>query len=199
MVAGVLQHKEKCGVVIWGDLVMRNIATICMIAVVSLSGIPTAQAVRRVVPQSGYGRTRRNPFPTAQAAQRSLSREPFVSVSFKPDEIDLGSLKPTVDGLPAQLKAHIIANCPHQIEVSFTPFKGKRGHTIPANETIVTINKVRVPVGRDRVPIITSDIPTPRNGVEIPLELRFHVDAARLYPMGQYEGTLAFTVTAASP
>lgn len=178
---------------------MRSVATICLIAIVGLGGIPTAQAVRRVVPRSGHGRTRRNPFRGAQGAQRSMSWKPFVSVSFKPEQINLGGLGPGADGLPAQLKAHVVANCPHQIAVSFKPFKGKRGQKIPADETVVTINNVRVPVGRDRVPIITSDIPTPRDGVEIPLELHFDVDAARLYPMGRYEGTLAFTVATASP
>jgi len=156
---------------------MKTVTMICVMAMVcfSISGI--AQAVRPALPPR-------------------VSVEPFVGISFTPDSLDLGTVSPVgFKNLSAKLQARIVANCSHQVEVSFMPFKSK-GHdaTISPKHTTVEINGVEIPVAGSGVAIFRSAKPTPPGGVEVPVDIKFSARSLILYPAGQYKGSLVFTV-----
>jgi hypothetical protein len=121
--------------------------------------------------------------------------EPFIRISFKPDTLDLGA--PSLDGnysQPVQLKAHIVANCPHQVKASFETFKWVRGGgSIRPEHMSVIINGVNVPINKAPVSIISSSKPTPFGGVDVPVDVKFKLDSL-MYPAGAYKGALKLTV-----
>jgi len=166
---------------IWGDKTMKKVVMICVMAVVWFGLTGTVQAVRPVMPPMMIPV---KPF------------EPFVSISFKPDMLDLGII-PHRGSLLTKLEAHIVANCPHQVRASFEPFAQQRGRvSIRPEDMSVVINGVDVPVSRTAVPIISSVKPTPAGGVDVPVDMKFSLANSVRYPAGQYEGTLTFTVMA---
>jgi len=124
--------------------------------------------------------------------------KPFVSISIKPDQLNLGTISTRTPGsLPAKLEAHIIANCPHQVRASFAPFTQKCGRvSIRPKDMSVEINGVDVPIARRTVPIIRSVRATPKGGVDVPVDVKFSLANAVRYPAGPYEGALIFTVMA---
>lgn len=121
---------------------------------------------------------------------------PFVEISVNTEEIDLGVLKyANVDNMKAKLKAHIVANCPHIVEASFEGFRHiDTLDMIRPEDTSVIINGSRVSVESSGVIILSSQIPTPKGGVYVPLELDLGVQNAMSYPGGEYKGTLFLTV-----
>jgi len=166
---------------IWGDKTMKKVVMICVIAIVWCALATSAQAVRPVT------------------SPMVVPAKPFVSISFKPDKLDLGTIPPAAHGsLPAKLEAHIIANRPHQVKASLEPFEQKRSRvSIRPKDMSVVINGVDVPIAGAKVPIISSLKPTPRGGVDVPVDVKFSLASPLLYPAGSYEGTLIFTVMAA--
>ena len=159
---------------------MKKIWVICVMAAVCFGLTEVVQAVRPVM-----------------FSGRSL--EPFVSVSIKPDKLELGTILPKTSGsLPGKLEAHILANCPHQVRVSFEPFAHQRGRIpIRPEDMSLVVNGVNVPMAGKKVTIITSMKPTPAGGVDIPVDINFTLANALRYPPGLYEGNLIFTVMAA--
>jgi hypothetical protein len=51
-------------------------------------------------------------------------------------------------------------------------------------------------VGIGRVPIATSHVPTPRGGVQVPIEVQVGLKRWTSYPAGRYGGNLVITVMA---
>ncbi|KPL25110.1 MAG: hypothetical protein AMJ75_02040 [Phycisphaerae bacterium SM1_79] len=124
--------------------------------------------------------------------------EPFVTMSIASGELDLGEVSnPGINSLAGRLTAHIVANCPHRVEASFTPFiRRGGGGTIPAEDTSVRINGVSVPITGHGVPIVSSVEPTPAGGVDVPIDLEVTVGSVWQYPAGAYTGTLVLTIMA---
>jgi len=166
---------------IWGDKTMKKVVMICVMAAVWFGLATSAQAVRPVTPPM------------------VVSAKPFVSISVKPDKLDLGTITPgTLGSLLAKLEAHTIANCPHQVKASFEPFEQKRSRvSIRPEDMSVVLNGVDVPIAGAKVPIISSVKPTPRGGVDVPVDMKFSLANAVRYPAGSYKGTLIFTIMAA--
>jgi len=160
---------------------MKRIVTGCVMAVTCFGLTGVVQSVRPVVP----------PPPLR------VSAEPFVGISVKPDKLYLGTVSPlSCDNLPAKLEAHIVANCPHQVKASFTAFKrGRSGVSIDPKHASIVINGVNVPVAGSAVAVIKSDSPTPPEGVDVPLDIKFAVGGALHYPAGPYKGNLVLTIT----
>jgi len=172
----------------WGDKTMKKLVMICMMSVVFLGFTGIAQAVRPVMP--------RMLFPD----------KPFVKLSVKQDRLDFGMV-PSIgrrrsrrsSSSQAQLEAHIVANCPYQIKASFEPFKRVRGHfSIRPEHMSAEINGANVNIAGKAVPIITSMKPTPKGGVDVPVDIKLSLADAAMYPAGPYKGTLIFTVTTMS-
>jgi len=172
---------------ILGDKTMKKVVMICVMAVVWFGLTGVVQAVRPVMPRfHGNMVIPVKPF------------KPFVSISITPDKLYLGTILPmSLGSLPAKLEAHIVANCPHRVKASFTPFAQQRGRvSIRPEDMSVVINGVDVPIAGEKVPIISSVEPTPREGVDVPVDMKFSLANAVQYPAGPYEGTLIFTVMA---
>jgi hypothetical protein len=125
---------------------------------------------------------------------------PFITVSVKPEKIDLGAVRPVgLQGLPAKLTAHIVANCPHHVEASFEAFTQEGGGgSIRPEHTSIQINGVDVPVAGRGVPIASSTRPTPVGGVDVPLNLNVSVTNVLQHLPGTYRATLLLTVMAGS-
>jgi len=177
---------------------MKKVVMICVMAAVWFGLAGSARAVRPVMPP--------------MMPPIVVPAKPFVSISVKPDKLDLGII-PHRDSLPAKLEAHIVANCPHQVRASFAPFAWQRDRvsirqrgrvsirqrgrvSIRPEDMSVVINGVDVPIAGAKVPIISSVKPTPPGGVDVPVDMKFSLANAVRYPAGPYEGTLTFTVMA---
>jgi len=160
---------------------MKKVVMICVMAGVWFGLATSAEAVRPVTPPM------------------VVPAKPFVSISVKPDKLDLGTIPTSCLGSsPAKLEAHIIANCPHQVRASLEPFEQKRSRvSIRPKDMSVIINGIDVPIAGAKVPIISSVKPTPRGGVDVPVDMKFSLANPLLYPAGPYEGVLIFTVMAA--
>jgi hypothetical protein len=122
----------------------------------------------------------------------------FASVTVTPGEVDLGTVPfPGLDTcrMPARLEAHIVANCPHYVAVSFGGFTRTRdGDSIPAENVSIAVNGVNVPVNGRRIPIASSFKATPKEGVDVPVDIEFELKQGVKYPAGRYQGTIAFLV-----
>jgi hypothetical protein len=158
---------------------MKKVTMICVTAIVCFSISGMVQAVHPAMPPN-------------------VSAEPFVGISFTPDSLDLGTVSPVgFKNLPAKLQARIVANCSHQVEASFEPFKSKNHNaTISPKHTTVEVNGVEIPVAGSGVAIFRSAKPTPPGGVEVPVDIKFSARSLILYPAGQYKGSLVFTIMA---
>jgi len=156
---------------------MKRSVVICVLAVVlvGLAGV-------------GQARIRRGRFVAG------LPVEPFAAVSIKPDELDLGEVRPSgLDSLSGRLTAHIVANCSYHVEASFAPFTGKGGTILPKHTSMV-INGRNVAAGGAPVSVTSSSKPTPVAGVDVRVDLKVTVDRAFEYRAGTYEGTVIFTI-----
>jgi hypothetical protein len=164
-----------------GEKAMRNLVVICAVALNGLGLSGVASAVRPV-------------------REGILPIGPFASVAITPSEIDLGMIRfPGLDksGTPTKLKARIVANCSHYVAVSFGGFTHTHdGDRIPDENVTVMVNGISIPVGGRGIPIVDSLKPTPKEGVEIPVDVEFGLKRWVSYPSGKYRGILAFTVAA---
>jgi len=125
---------------------------------------------------------------------------PFVSVSLPRTPIHLGDVYgPGLKRIGAELKAHVVANCPYHVEASFQGFRHQGGAVaISPKHLTVAINGKEVPVGTGRVPIAQSSKPTSSGGVDVPVDLQVGVTGLVSYPAGRYTGALVITVMAGS-
>lgn len=182
---------------------MKRLVVICVIAVVLLGLAGAGQArIRRG--RAGHEIKLRGP-----AGQEIDLRgpvvvcvpdcpvepvKPFIAMSITPDELDLGYLaRSGPGGLSGELTAHIVANCPYNMEVSFAPFTGKSGPILPKHTSLV-INGREIAVNGQPVSIASSSKPTPVKGVDVRVNLEVTVDMAFLYQAGAYKGDLTFTL-----
>jgi hypothetical protein len=156
---------------------MRNIVVICALACFGFNEVASA-----------FGPVRKS----------GLTSGKFASVTITPSEVDIGIVRfPGLEksGMPAKLEAHIVANCPHYVAVSFGGFALTRnGDSIPAENISVAVNGINVPVNGRHVPIASSFRPTSEEGVDIPIDVNFELKRGK-YPFGKYKGTLAVLVT----
>jgi hypothetical protein len=155
---------------------MKTLAVICAMAVVWLGSAGAVHAARpaiAVVPPA----------------------VPFAEISVTPDKVELDEA-PEPGGFSGSLKAHIVANCPHQVKVSFAPFKPEDGGIgIRPEHTSVAINGTAVPAGGAGVAIVSSPMPTPAGGLDVPVHLQVTVANLWQYAAGTYKGTLSLRVT----
>lgn len=121
---------------------------------------------------------------------------PYVAVSIPKKPLYLGEVcGPALKEVGAQVTAHVEANIPYHISASFDGLRhqGSRVAISPKHLT-ATINGKDLPIGTSRVPVVSQG-PTPRGGVNIPLDLQVGVKPVASYPAGRYRGTLVITVT----
>ncbi len=123
--------------------------------------------------------------------------QPFVIVSIPDKPLNLGQVcGPNLKQVGAQVTAHVVANYPYVISASFSGLRHERRSVeISSQHLSATINGKQMPIGGGSV-VVTSQRPTPRNGVDIPLELQVGVKTVASYPAGRYGGTLVIKVTA---
>jgi len=122
---------------------------------------------------------------------------PFVGIGVEGQNVDLGTFGCSgSQSLTKTLKVHVVANCPHRVQASFAGFKHEQtGRMMTPEHLSLMINGRGVPVGKDRVEILSSAKPTPVKGVKVPVELRFGMERIELEQAGEYHGTLTLTVT----
>jgi hypothetical protein len=134
---------------------------------------------------------------SAGAAHAFDPSQPFVIVSIPDKPLNLGEVcGPTLKQVGAEVTAHVVANYPYVISASFTGLRHERRNVeISSDHLSATINGKQLPIGGSGV-VVTSQGPTPRNGVDIPLELQVGVKTVASYPAGRYVGNLVIKVTA---
>jgi hypothetical protein len=129
----------------------------------------------------------------AKAIDTSL---PYVAVTIPDKPLHLGEVcGPNLREVGAKVTAHVVANIPYHISASFDGLRHQRSNVaISSKHLTATLNGRDMPIGTSRVPI-ASQGPTPRGGVDIPLDFQVGVKAVASYPAGRYRGTLLITVT----
>ncbi len=134
---------------------------------------------------------------TTQGAKAIDWSEPFVAISVPRGSLYLGEVyESSVKDAVARVTARVVANCPYRVLASFNGLRHQvENVAISPSDLRVAINGQPVPVGTDRVPIATG-VPTPRSGVNVPIELQVGVKTIQPYPAGRYGGALVITVTA---
>jgi len=132
----------------------------------------------------------------AKAIDRS---QPYVVVSIPKTPLNLGEVcGPNLKEVGAQVTAHVEANIPYHISASFDGLRHQATHVaISPKHLRATINGKEMPIGANRVPVAAQG-PTPRGGVDIPLDFQVGVKAVATYPAGRYRGALVITVTPGS-
>ena len=147
---------------------MWNLAKIVLIVVASLSVVERAQG------------------------------QPFVHFSISREPLSLGMIAgPGKQKLEAHLTARVVANCPYHVEAGFRALVHESGQSgIPPANLRVVINGTTIPVGGSLTPVASSRIPTPRAGVDVPIDVDVEVAGAMAYPAGRYCGTLTIKVMA---
>jgi hypothetical protein len=125
---------------------------------------------------------------------------PFVKISVPQTPLRLGEVwGPDLNQVAGRVTARVVANCPYHLEASFQGLRHEKGRVaIAPKDMRVAINGRELAVGSGRVPIATSQTPTPYGGVDVPIELQVGIRGLASYPAGRYGGTLVITVTAGS-
>jgi hypothetical protein len=133
----------------------------------------------------------------AEGAKALDSSRPFVIVSIPDKPLNLGQVcGPNLKQVGAEVTAHVVANCPYVISASFTGLRHERRNVeISPQHLSAAINGKQLPIGGSGV-VISAQGPTPRKGVDIPLELQVGVKTVASYPAGRYGGNLVIKVTA---
>lgn len=134
---------------------------------------------------------------TTQAAQAIDPSLPFVAVSVPQKPLYLGEVYgPALKETGGRVVAHVVANCPYHISASFSGLRHQASKIVMSPKHLTaSINGKPVAIGAGCVPIVSKG-PTPRGGVNVPIDLQVGVKAVPLYPAGQYSGTLVLKVTA---
>jgi len=122
---------------------------------------------------------------------------PFVHVTVPKQPLQLGDvMSGGVFQAGAEMKVHVLANCPYQLEASFRDLKsGVSNEPLPPQQVMIAINGKRTSLG-GRVPLVVSGQPTPSTGTDIPVGLQVGVNNIMNCRAGRYNGTLVITVMA---
>jgi len=119
----------------------------------------------------------------------------YASIAFSADEIRLPLVSPYGQcSVDVVLDCHFFASCPYQVNASFAGFTGLNGTVIGRQSTTVHINGVSIPVGGRSVPLFFSRESTPRDGIDVPLEIGFSFMNLSGYAGGAYSGEITLTV-----
>ena len=92
------------------------------------------------------------------------------------------------------LDVRVVANCPHEVGVSFEGFANRNGFRIRRDDMSVFVNGVQI--GPSVVSVAASTQATPASGVDVPIDFGFAVRNMQTYPAGRYYGVVAFQVMA---
>ena len=122
---------------------------------------------------------------------------PFVKVTVPEGPLRLGDIwSGGAFQAGAEVKVHVLANCPYQLEASFRDLRhGGSNEPLSPKQVIVAINGKQTSLGA-KVPVVLSGLPTPANGREIPVQLQVGVNNMMNCRAGRYDGTLVITVMA---
>lgn len=122
---------------------------------------------------------------------------PFVKVTVPKEPLQLGDISSGgAFQAGAKLDVHLVANCPYQVAASLRDLKyGASNEPLSPKRVVVAINGTQTSLG-GRVPVATSQPPTPINGVDIPVQLQVAVTNLMSCRAGRYNGTLVITVMA---
>jgi hypothetical protein len=133
----------------------------------------------------------------AEGASAFDPSRPFVMVSIPDKPLNLGMVcGPTLKQVGAGVTARVVANCPYVISASFTGLRHERRNVAISSEHLsAAINGKQLPIGNGSV-VVAAQGPTPRKGVDIPLDLQIGVKTVASYPAGRYGGNLVIKVTA---
>ena len=116
-----------------------------------------------------------------------------ISVSVRAIKLDsAGSLG--IYKSETTLDVHVVANCPHEVGISFAGFANRDGFRIRRDDVSVFVNGVQV--GPRVVSVASSTRATPASGVNVPIDLGFAVRNMQTYPAGRYHGVVALQVMA---
>lgn len=134
----------------------------------------------------------------SNVASAAIMPQPGVGLTVKRQAFDLGDpVGPGLHQLRAQIDAHVVANCPYDIEASFSGLRnGRDGTSIASGHLKVAINGKKVSVGGERVTIVQSNRPTGPSGEDVPVDLKVGFLGSLIYPAGQYRGTVELTIMA---
>jgi hypothetical protein len=134
---------------------------------------------------------------TTQGAKAIDWSKPFVAITVPRESLYLGVVyESNANEAVARATAHVVANCPYHVSAAFDGLRHEETNVaIAPSDLVVKINGKLVPVGGNGVRI-ASNGPTPRNGVEVPIEMQVGVKTIQPYPAGRYSGALMITVTA---
>jgi len=92
----------------------------------------------------------------------------------------------------AEVKIHVTANCPYQIEASLRNLKNKERGGRCCRRTRSWRSTANNTVGGSEGDPVWE--PTPPSGVDVPIGLQVGVKNLIQCPAGQYQGTLVITV-----
>jgi len=123
--------------------------------------------------------------------------QPFVKVTVPKTPLYLGDI--LIGGAfqaGAEVKVNVLANCPYQLEASFRDLRqGMGGQPLSPKHWMVAINGKQTSIG-GKVPVALSRLPTPPNGVDVPVNLQVGANDVMNCRAGRYHGTLVLTVMA---
>lgn len=117
--------------------------------------------------------------------------EPYVTISFTPGELDLGSIPhPGTYDSPATLTVHVVANFPYgAVMASATPLQHTAGNSIPPER--ISIKSPATPGFVSMAgPVAISLQAEP----ELDIDLAFRVETLLADLAGTYSGTIIFTI-----
>jgi hypothetical protein len=122
---------------------------------------------------------------------------PFVKVTVPKEPMQLGDVwSGGAFQAGADVKVHVLANCPYQVEASFRDLRrGADNELLSPKQVIVAINGKRTSLG-GKVPVVLSGLPTSPNGADIPVQLQVGVNDLMNCRAGRYNGTLVISVMA---
>ena len=137
-------------------------------------------------------------FGLAGIAQAVRPANPFVSITVKPSQLDLGTipLVGTQDS-SAVLRVKVDANCMHgPVTLSATAFEHPGGGSISPKHIYVKSSAMDEFETMEKPVAISKPEDGPH---DIVLKFRLHNIYDRLEPTGRYKGTFTFTVTPPLP
>ena len=122
---------------------------------------------------------------------------PFVKVTVPQGPVNLGDIcSGGAFQAGAEVKVHIVANCPYQIQASLRDLRrGAGGAPVPADRVIVAINGKRTTLG-GKVLVTQTRQATPINGLDVLVGLQVGVTNFMQWSAGRYNGTLVITAMA---
>jgi hypothetical protein len=135
---------------------------------------------------------------TGSIAAADFPELPCVRLELPNEPINLGEAWGSGGKLiGTRFMARVVANCRYHIEASFETMQQHNGKArVSGKDITVMVNGKKVTVGKGRVTIAQGRRPTPDGGMDVPIELRVHVDDWMKYPAGRYGGKLVLRIVA---